>query len=183
MNILNQITGAVNQATGSQGQALEQAPGSEGGERDTFTENRMLAWIGDNLQDGQFTELFRYVVPAQTGYTWGYGEPAPGKSDNQGRIYFDAQGATPSDTEGRLRLNSRKSTGKGRDDHGTFHTTELRQTLGDRTTWVFFPERDMPIVGEDSILYGEFEYDAAASADSTVNQSNSTLRINVTEFS
>lgn len=167
---------------GMQGITPENSQQSRNGDRDTFTENRMTSWTGDSLVNAAFTELFSFQVPAQTGYTWGYGEPAPGKADNQGRIYFDAQGDTPENTEGRLRLNSRNAVGKNREDHGTFHTTELRQTLGDRTTWVYLPERSMNLVGEDSYLYGEFEYDADASSDTTVDKAQSTLRINTTEF-
>lgn len=173
----------LNQARGGIGQALETPSGSRGADRDMFTENRFDTWTGDSLTDGAFVELANFSVPAQTGYTWGYGEPSEGKSDNQGRIYFDPQGDTPSDTVGRLRLNSRNAVGKNRADHGTFHSSELRQTLTDRRTWPFLPERDMPIVSEDSVLYLEFEYDSSASTDSTVDQTNSTLRMNVTEFS
>lgn len=174
--LLDNLTG------GMSGITSENSEQSRNGDRDTFTENRMNAWTGDNLVDGSFVELFNYQVPAQTGYTWGYGEPVPGKADNQGRIYFDAQGDTPENVEGRVRLNSRNAVGKNREDHGTFHTTELRQTLGDRTTWVLLPERSMPLVGEDSYLYGEFEYDSNASVDSSIDSDNSTMRINATEF-
>lgn len=182
--VLGSLGNLVSDAQGSMGQALEQAPGSENGERTTFTENTFHQWTGGSLTDGNYVELARYQVPAQTGYTWGFGEPAPGKSDNQGRIYFEAQGtATDPTVVGKLRLNSMKSTGKGRDDHGAFHTSETNQNLQDRTTWPFLPERDMPIVGQDSIMYMEFKYDAAASADSVVDQGASTLRLNLTEFS
>lgn len=173
--VLNQLMGGVSRA-------VEQAQGSEGGDRDMLTENRFDTWNGDSLVDGEFVELAYFTVPAQTGYTWGFGEPREGKSDNQGRIYFDPQGDTPSDTVGRLRLESRNAVGKNIEDHGTFHSSELRQTLTDRLTWPFLPERSMPIVGEDSQLVLKFEYDSSASTDSTVDQSNSTLRVQVSEF-
>jgi len=173
----------ISGATGSLGQALERPQGSEAGDRDTFTENRFTSWHGGSLVGDQFSDLAVFSVPAQTGYSWGYGEPAPGKLENQGRLYADLQSATPNQSFGRVRLYSRKSTGKRPDGHGTFHSTELNQTLGDRTTWPFLPERDMPVVSEDSELIVRYELDTASSIDSDVSQSGSTIRINVTEFS
>lgn len=165
------------------GQAQETPPGSENGERDTFTEGRFTSWHGSSLVADQFSDLATFSVPAQTGYTWGYGEPTAGKKDNQGRIYADLQSSTPNQSYGRLRLYSVKSTGKQPDDHGTFHSTELNQTLNDRTTWPFLPERDMPIIGEDSELKLRYELDSSASTDSDVDQTESTIRINTTSFS
>lgn len=170
------------------GRAFEQAKGSENGDRDMVTENRFDSWTGGNLVDGEFVELAYFTVPAQTGYTWGYGEPAEGKSDNQGRIYFDALSTdenadgSADDVVGRIRLESRNAVGKNKEDHGTFHTSELEQTLTDRRTWPFLPEANMPIIGEDSQLVMQFEYDSSASVGTKVDQTNSTFRASVTEF-
>jgi len=177
MQMFNGILGGMG------GRVFEQAAGSENGERDTFTENRFTSWTGSSLVADQFSDLAVFVVPAQTAYTWGFGEPRPGKSDNQGRWYADLASSTPNNAIGRLRLYSRKSTGKAPDDHGTRHTSELRQNLSDRTTWPFLPEANMPKVGEDSELVLRFELDSASSTDSDVDQTESTIRISVTEFS
>lgn len=163
------------------GRANEQATGSERGDHDTFTENRFSTFRGSNLVNGEFTELGVFVVPAQTGYVWGFGEPKSGKSDNQGRWYADPADGS-GNTVGRIRLRSRNAVDKGIEDHGTRHTSELRQTLTDRRTWPFLPEANMPIVGEDSKMYVEFEYDSAASTGSSITTADSTFRIAVTEF-
>lgn len=176
---LGQIQNALGNVAGGTSEA---ARGSEAGDQDMMTENRFTTWDGSNLKDGRFVDVGSFVVPAQTGYTWGFGEPVEGKSDNQGRHYFDPQGATPSEVVGRIRYRSRNAVGKAIEDHGTFHTSQLRQTLSDRRTWPFFPERSMDIVGEDSEIYIQFEYDQAASSDSTLSQANSTFRAAVTEF-
>lgn len=167
---------------GNAARNFEQPQGSENGDRDVFTENRFSSWTGDNLVDGQFVEFANYRVPAQTGYVWGYGEPAPGKDQNQGRIYADFQGDTPSGVVGRLRLESSNAVGKNKEDHGTYHTSELSANLSDKRTWQKLPEAPMDIVTEDSYLRAFFEYDAAASTDSTLDQTNSTVRISTTEF-
>lgn len=165
------------------GRVFEQAKGSERGDRTMFTETTFDQWNGGNLVDGEFREIATFQVPAQEAYTWGFGEPVPGKELNQGRIYLSTDDGSGNSVVGRLRLGDRKRTGKMPQDRGTFHTSELDANQSDKTTWTKLPERDMPKISQDSILYLEFEYDSAASAGSTIDQSASVFRGNLTEFS
>lgn len=164
------------------GRVSEAASGSEGGDRDMLTETSFDQWKGSNLTAGDFHEIATFQVPAQEAYVWGYGEPAPGKELNQGRIYFEGLDGSSNSVVGHLRLGDRKRTGKQPEDRGTFHSSELGGDVTDLTTWTKLPERDMPQISQDSILYLEFKYDSEASAGSTLDQSATTFRANVTAW-
>lgn len=160
----------------------ESAQGSEGGEYAPFTENSFDEFNEVSFTDGTFEVLARFFVPAQTGYVWGYSDVSHAP-ENQGVIFVDLQESTPAAIDGRLRLRSRNAVGKEVEDHGTWHTAELRQVDSsgdprDRRSWVKLPERNMDVVGEDSELYLEYE----SQGSNTPSQSDTTIHISTTEF-
>jgi hypothetical protein len=159
----------------------EQAAGSEAGEvawfdADDFTDT------GQTLADGSEIRVFEFTVPAQTGYVWGFGEPAPGRAGNQGRIYFDGQDSAGNDLSGKLRLRSENAVGKNTGDHGKFTTARLDAPNRARPSeWQALPERSMPVVAEDSRLYVTLEV-GSTSDGNTLDVSNSTFDVALTQF-
>jgi hypothetical protein len=159
----------------------ESARGSEAGEvawfdADDFTDT------GQTLADGSEIRVFEFTTPAQTGYVWGFGEPAPGRAGNQGRIYFDGQDSGGNDVSGKLRLRSENAVGKNTGDHGKFSTNILDAPDRSRPSeWHALPERAMPVVEEDSRLYVTLEV-GSTSDGNTLDVSNSTFDVALTQF-
>jgi hypothetical protein len=159
----------------------ESARGSEAGEvawfdSDDFTDT------GQTLADGSEIRVFEFTIPAQTGYVWGFGEPAPGRAGNQGRIYFDGQDSGGNDISGKLRLRSENAVGKNTGDHGKFSTNILDAPDRSRPSeWHALPERSMPVVSEDSRLYVTLEV-GSGSDGNTLDVGNSTFDVALTQF-
>jgi hypothetical protein len=168
----------ANSITGRQNEA---AAGSEAGEvawfdADDFTDT------GQTLADGSEIRVFEFTVPAQTGYVWGFGEPAPGRAGNQGRIYFDGQDSAGNDVAGKLRLRSENAVGKMTGDHGKFSSARLDAPDRARVSeWHPLPERNMAVVGEDSRLYVTLEV-GSTSDGNTLDVGNSTFDVTLTQF-
>jgi hypothetical protein len=159
----------------------ESARGSELGEPawfdiDDFTDT------GQTLSDGSEIRILEFTVPAQTGYVWGFGEPAPGRAGNQGRIYFDGQDSGTNDISGKLRLRSENAVGKQTGDHGKFTSARLDAPNRSRPSeWHPLPERGMAVVEEDSRLYITLEV-GSTSDGNTLDVSSSTLDVTLTQF-
>lgn len=159
----------------------EQAQGSEAGEIAWFDEDDFDD-TGQTLADGAEIRVFEFTVPAQTGYVWGFGEAAPGKAENQGRIYFDGQDSAGNDVSGKLRLRSENAVGKETGDHGKFSTARLdAPDRGTPSEWHPLPERNMAVVSEDSRLYVTLEVGSTSDGE-TLDVSNSTFDIALTQF-
>ena len=159
----------------------EQAAGSETGEIAWFDENDFYD-TGQTLSAGAEIRVLEFTVPAQTGYVWGFGEAAPGKQDNQGRIYFDGQDSTGGDVSGKIRLRSENAVGKETGDHGKFSTARLdAPDRGVPSEWHPLPERNMAVVSEDSRLYVTLEV-GEENDGNTLDLANSTFDVALTQF-
>ena len=159
----------------------EQAEGSEAGEVAWFDETDFDD-TGQTLTDGAEIRVFEFTVPAQTGYVWGFGEPSPGRSGNQGTIYFDGQDSVGNDVSGKLRLRSENAVGKETGDHGKFSTSRLDAPDRKRPSeWHKLPERSMAVVSEDSRLYVTLEV-GATSDGNTLDVANSVFDVALTQF-
>lgn len=173
---------AQNRISGMGGRNEEQATGSEPGEIDWFEVSTFTA-TGNNLVQNEEVRVFEYTVPAQTGYVWGFGEPQPGKSDNQGAIYADGQDSGTNDLSGWWRLRSENAVGKDVDDHGRFSTGRLSAPgASDPDNWLNLPERNMPVVAEDSKVYVTFEADNTSNAGNSVDTANTQFTTALTQF-
>jgi len=159
----------------------EQAQGSEPGEIAWF-DSADFEDTGQTLTEGSEIRVFEFTVPAQTGYVWGFGEPSPGKSDNQGLIYFDGQDSAGQDVSGKLRLRSENAVGKETGDHGKFSTSRLDAPDRERPSeWHKLPERNMAVVEEDSNLYVTLEV-GEDSDGNTLDVANSVFDVALTQF-
>ena len=170
-----------NRLSGIGSRQNEQAQGSESGEIAWFDEGDFTD-TGQTLSDGDEIRVFEFTVPAQTGYVWGFGEAAPGKAENQGRIYFDGQDSGTNDVSGKLRLRSENAVGKETGDHGKFSSARLDAPDRKRPSeWHSLPERNMAVVSEDSRLYVTLEV-GSTSDGNTLDVSSSTFDVALTQF-
>ena len=159
----------------------EQAAGSEAGEVAWFDLSDFID-TGQTLSDGSEIRILEFTVPAQTGYVWGFGEPSPGRSNNQGTIYFDGQDSAGNDISGKLRLRSENAVGKETGDHGKFSTSRLDAPDRARPSeWHKLPERNMAVVGEDSRLYVTLEVGTQSDGE-TLDVANSVFDVALTQF-
>jgi hypothetical protein len=159
----------------------EAARGSEAGEVAWF-DAADFSDTGQTLADGAEIRVFEFTVPAQTGYVWGFGEAAPGRAGNQGRIYFDGQDSAGNDVSGKLRLRSENAVGKQTGDHGKFSTARLDAPDRARPSeWHPLPERAMPVTSEDSRLYVTLEVGATSDGE-TLDVGNTVFDVALTQF-
>jgi len=170
-----------NRLSGIANRQPEQAEGSEAGEIAWFDESDFED-TGQTLTDGAEIRVFEFTVPAQTGYVWGFGEPSPGRSGNQGTIYFDGQDSAANDVSGKLRLRSENAVGKETGDHGKFSTSRLDAPDRKRPSeWHKLPERSMSTVTEDSRLYVTLEVGSTSNGE-TLDVGNTVFDVALTQF-
>ena len=176
------LEGIARRRMGSVGsRTQEQARGSGDGEFHTFRVFDEFEDVGlSDLEEGRWVVTNELTVDPQVGYVWGYAEP---NTPNQGRIYGDIR---DSDGDGdnpvpvKVQLYSDNARQNAPEGHGSWDGDELNQTKSRRDSWVPLPERDMPMIREDSRL--KVRMMALEENPNSIDEGNSTLIVNATEF-
>lgn len=133
--------------------------------------------FGGDASAGQYNEVGRFRVPADTEYSWGYGKASA--PENQGYIYIDLQDGTPEPVEGTLRLTVESSTGRRTEVVQDLSTERLDASKTDRTQMVALPEQvGSALASEDAYLVLRLN----PNTDATVDPGNSDIIIPVTEY-
>lgn len=133
--------------------------------------------FGGDVTGGQFNEIARFRVPADTEYSFGYGKASA--PENQGYIYVDLNNTTPAEVEGTLRLAVESSTGRRSEVVQDLSTDRLDATKTDRTSMVALPEQvGAALASEDAYLVMRLN----PNADDTVSAADSDVIIPVTEY-
>lgn len=162
------------------GRPAEQARGSENGEFHTFRVTDEFTEVDtDALVEGRWVVAYELSIDPQVGYVWGFGDAG---HPNQGRVYADIRDDTVDENPiaVKIQLYSDNARQKDPEAHGAWDGEELNQTKARRDSWVPLPERDMPIIDEDSRL--QIRMKALEDAPGNVGSAASDLIVNATEF-